>query len=121
MWRLQFLHFIWFSLAVILLQTACAWTAPDPSAFFSLPTFAQSFASAIDAFEEVRSFLSEEPSELQESQGKHKLLPLHMVAFLRGNQREDKDHLQRRTTRDLPGPHSESRWSPSQAGPAGRG
>ncbi len=94
MWRLQFLHFIWFSLAVILLPAACAWPAPDPSAFFSSPVFAQSLASAIDAFEEATSFLSEEPSGPRENQSKHKLMLLHMVAFLGGRPRGDEDHLQ---------------------------
>jgi hypothetical protein len=81
--------------AVIPLQTACVWSAPDPSAFLSSPAFAQSLASAIDDFEEATSFLLEEPSGPQENQSKHKLMPLHTIALLRGGQRKEEDHLQR--------------------------
>jgi hypothetical protein len=95
MWCLQFLRFIWFPLAVIPLQITCAWVAPDPSALFSSLAFAQSYASTIDAFEEATSFLLAEPSGLQESQSKLRLMPLHTMALLGGRQREEEDHLQR--------------------------
>ena len=95
MWRLQFLRFIWFPFAVIPLQVACAWIAPDPSALFSSLAFVQSYASTIDTFEEATSFLLEEPSGLQESQSKLRLMLLHTIALLGGGQREDEDHLQR--------------------------
>ncbi len=100
MCRLQFLRFIWSLLAVIALQIVYAWIAPDPSPLLSSLSLSQSYESTIDAFEGATAFLLEEPSGLQESQSKLRLMPLHRLALLTGRHRGHAHALQR--TRSVP-------------------